>query len=89
MIYKFKSQADADVIMLEPNGDQVLTNMRALLHSVCALTHWTVQSHISMSRLPRQCGSTCEQFTGKSSHVKGFAPQHRTCSHIQVDTCLL
>jgi cyclopropane-fatty-acyl-phospholipid synthase len=25
MIYKFKSQADADVIMLEPNGDQMLT----------------------------------------------------------------
>ena len=24
MIYKFKSQADADVIMLEPNGDQML-----------------------------------------------------------------
>ena len=25
MIYKFKSQADADVIMLESNGDQMLT----------------------------------------------------------------
>lgn len=25
MIYKFKSQADADVIMLETNGDQMLT----------------------------------------------------------------
>ncbi len=25
MIYKFKSLADADVIMLEPNGDQMLT----------------------------------------------------------------
>lgn len=25
MIYKFKSQADADVIMLERNGDQMLT----------------------------------------------------------------
>jgi cyclopropane-fatty-acyl-phospholipid synthase len=25
MIYKFKSQADADVIMLEANGDQMLT----------------------------------------------------------------
>ena len=25
MIYKSKSQADADVIMLEPNGDQMLT----------------------------------------------------------------
>ena len=24
MIYKFKSQADGDVIMLEPNGDQML-----------------------------------------------------------------
>lgn len=27
MIYKFKSQADADVIMIEPNGDQLLTIM--------------------------------------------------------------
>lgn len=25
MIYKFKSQADADVIMLQANGDQMLT----------------------------------------------------------------
>jgi cyclopropane-fatty-acyl-phospholipid synthase len=25
MIYKFKSLADAEVIMLEPNGDQMLT----------------------------------------------------------------
>ncbi len=25
MLYKFKSQADADVIMLAPNGDQMLT----------------------------------------------------------------
>lgn len=25
MIYKFKSQADADVIMLQSNGDQMLT----------------------------------------------------------------
>jgi cyclopropane-fatty-acyl-phospholipid synthase len=25
MIYKFKSQADADVIMLEPNGEHMLT----------------------------------------------------------------
>jgi cyclopropane-fatty-acyl-phospholipid synthase len=25
MLYKFKSQADADVIMLEPNGDQMLS----------------------------------------------------------------
>jgi cyclopropane-fatty-acyl-phospholipid synthase len=25
MIYKFKSQAEGDVIMLEPNGDQMLT----------------------------------------------------------------
>jgi cyclopropane-fatty-acyl-phospholipid synthase len=25
MIYKFKSQADGDVIMLEPSGDQMLT----------------------------------------------------------------
>lgn len=24
MIYKFKSQADADIIMLAPNGDQML-----------------------------------------------------------------
>ena len=25
MIYKFKSQAEADVIMLQPNGDQMLS----------------------------------------------------------------
>ncbi|MFZ2124970.1 MAG: DUF1840 family protein, partial [Rhodoferax sp.] len=25
MIYKFKSQADADVIMFQANGDQMLT----------------------------------------------------------------
>ncbi|MEX8503305.1 MAG: DUF1840 family protein [Leptothrix ochracea] len=27
MIYKFKSQADADVIMLEPNGEHMLALM--------------------------------------------------------------
>jgi hypothetical protein len=64
MIYKFKSQADGDVIMLEPNGDQMLTiigrvpsvqgivTVAQIPEAIAALEAAIISHEVADSRIP-------------------------------------
>lgn len=68
MIYKFKSQADGDVIMLEPNGDQMLTIMGR---------EPSAKGIITVSQIPAAIAAleaTVVTHEAAESHVAGPSP---------------
>ena len=58
MIYKFKSQADADVIMLQSNGDQMLTIIGRVP---------SVQGIVTVAQIPAAIAATTSCFVMRPS----------------------